>query len=465
MAMKLLMMMIYFFDNVDDGVVDEGATKGIVPSKGKKRNAPSNKENKATRREWDEFSSDEDELELPDSDEEGQVGRNMKTFKPEDMQNPIFKIGMKFALVELLRKAFTEYSIKQRVEIKMPTNDRSRVRAHCDAGCPWSLYASFDSRMQCFLIKSYVGDQICQKKWVLKKCTAAWLANKYVDKFRADQKMTLTNFGRTVQLELNLTPSRMKLCRARRLACNIIYGDEVEQFTQLWNYGHELRKTNPGSSLYLNLLNGYFSSLYVSLDACKRGFLTGCRPVIRLDGCHIKTKFGGQLLTAIGIDPNDCIFPVAMAVVEVESLASWKWFLETLKQDLGIENTTPWTIMTDKQKGLIPAVQQVFPNSEHRFCVRHLYLNFQGHFKGENLKNQLWACARASTVTRWNKEMEKMKVLNKDAYAWLEKMPPNTWVRAFFSEYPKCDILLNNTCEVFNKYILEARELPILSML
>jgi hypothetical protein len=74
--------MICFFDNVDDGVVDEGATKGIVLSKGKKRNAPSGKENKATRREWDEFSSDEDELELPDSDEEGQVGWNMKTFKP-----------------------------------------------------------------------------------------------------------------------------------------------------------------------------------------------------------------------------------------------------------------------------------------------------------------------------------------------------------------------------------------------
>jgi len=61
--------------------------------------------------------------------------------------------------------------------------------------------------------------------------------------------------------------------------------------------------------------------------------------------------------------------------------------------------------------------------------------------------------------------MDKMKLLNKDAHAWLEKMAPNTWVRAFFSEYPKCDILLNNTCEVFNRYILEARELPILSML
>lgn len=60
--------------------------------------------------------------------------------------------------------------------------------------------------------------------------------------------------------------------------------------------------------------------------------------------------------------------------------------------------------------------------------------------------------------------MERMKALNKDAYDWLEKMPPNTLVRAFFSEFPKCDILLTNNCEVFNKYILEARELPILSM-
>ncbi|CAN6218996.1 unnamed protein product [Urochloa humidicola] len=154
-----------------------------------------------------------------------------------------------------------------------------------------------------------------------------------------------------------------------------------------------------------------------------------------------------------------------MVVVEVESLESWKWFLETLKEDLGIENTFPWTIMTDKQNGLIPAVEKVFPEAEHRFCVRHLYSNFQGHFKGENLKEQLWACARSSTIEQWNQNMEKMKALNADAYAWLEKMPPQTWVRAFFSEYPKCDILLNNSCEVFNKYILEARELPILSML
>ena len=107
----------------------------------------------------------------------------------------------------------------------------------------------------------------------------------------------------------------------------------------------------------------------------------------------------------------------------------------------------------------------MFPESEHRFCVRHLYSNFQQHFKGENLKNQLWACARSTTVVRWNENMDKMKVLDQKAFEWLEKMPPNIWVRAFFSTYSKCDILLKNSCEVLNKYILDARKMPVLSML
>jgi hypothetical protein len=56
------------------------------------------------------------------------------------------------------------------------------------------------------------------------------------------------------------------------------------------------------------------------------------------------------LLTAVGVDPNNCIFPIAMAYVEVEEKDTWIWFLKTLKEDLGIDNTYPWTIMTDKQK-------------------------------------------------------------------------------------------------------------------
>ena len=67
----------------------------------------------------------------------------------------------------------------------------------------------------------------------------------------------------------------------------------------------------------------------------KRGFLRGCRPFVGLDGCHLKGKFGGQLLFATAKDGNDNIFPVAMVLVDQENKDSWIWFLEQFVDDIG----------------------------------------------------------------------------------------------------------------------------------
>ena len=113
-----------FSDNVDNTVIDQGVAKGKKISKGVVSRTRYNvMEADSSVRYWDAISTDEEELDLPESDEEGEVGKNLKSFGPEDMNNPIFKIGMKFPSVEVLRKAITEYSLKHRVHIKMPRND------------------------------------------------------------------------------------------------------------------------------------------------------------------------------------------------------------------------------------------------------------------------------------------------------------------------------------------------------
>ncbi|KAM0822853.1 hypothetical protein ACQ4PT_071245 [Festuca glaucescens] len=68
--------------------------------------------------------------------------------------------------------------------------------------------------------------------------------------------------------------------------------------------------------------------------------------------------------------------------------------------------------------------------------------------KGETVRQQLWACAKSTTVASFERNMAKLKEDNPGAHAFVEEMAPNTWCRAFFSDFPKCDILLNNTCEI-----------------
>ncbi|KAI5339770.1 hypothetical protein L3X38_019042 [Prunus dulcis] len=110
--------------------------------------------------------------------------------------------------------------------------------------------------------------------------------------------------------------------------------------------------------------------------ATKKGFIDALRPVIGLDTFHIKRQHPGQLLYAVGVDPNNGMYPIAYAVVEVENCATWTWFLELLAVDLGVENSNGYVFITYRQKGLIDAVGDMFPNSEHRHCLKHLHANF-----------------------------------------------------------------------------------------
>ncbi|KAB2603218.1 hypothetical protein D8674_004223 [Pyrus ussuriensis x Pyrus communis] len=102
-------------------------------------------------------------------------------------------------------------------------------------------------------------------------------------------------------------------------ALKIIEGKHAEQYTKLWDFAEEVKKTNPRSTVKVKLDRGRFQRIYMCLGACKEGFKSGCRPLIGLDGCHLKSVYGGQLLCAVDIDPNDETWVIAYAVVEIEN--------------------------------------------------------------------------------------------------------------------------------------------------
>ena len=66
----------------------------------------------------------------------------------------------------------------------------------------------------------------------------------------------------------------------------------TEHYGQLWDYAHEIRKANPGSTVKIdvNLManrSNEFRRLYVCFKALKDGWITGCRKIIGLDSCFL----------------------------------------------------------------------------------------------------------------------------------------------------------------------------------
>ncbi|XP_073015817.1 uncharacterized protein [Primulina eburnea] len=245
---------------------------------------------------------------------------------------------------------------------------------------------------------------------------------------------------RLIRRKCNVDVSKYKAYRPKKAALEKIKGKYEDQYLKLWDYCETVRKYNPGSKILVKRDHSYFvptfQRMYFSLQALKCGFLAGCRPVIGLDGCFLKTNYGGQLLVAIGRDGNENVFPIAMAVVQVENFDNWRWFISELLEDIGFER---WTFIGDRQKGLLETLNELAPECEHRFCVPHLYQNFARKHPGLELKGMLWAAASTTNKNEFAMWMKRIEAADRKtspnyetAAEWLNKIPPAHWARSHF---------------------------------
>lgn len=63
-----------------------------------------------------------------------------------------------------------------------------------------------------------------------------------------------------------------------------------------------------------------FEQFCLSFAAQIEGFIANCRPYIELNGYHLRGAYRGVLLTAVALDANNMIFPLAIAVVDSKNL-------------------------------------------------------------------------------------------------------------------------------------------------
>ncbi|CAL8122754.1 unnamed protein product [Prunus armeniaca] len=360
---------------------------------------------------------------------------NYRQWRRESMlRNPSFDIGMHFPNKSQFKEAVIHYGCKLGRKIWFKKNDKNRVRAACEEGCPFVIYASRIDESPTLVIKTMNLEHDCSVDQKLFWMNSTFMAEKYFNELRADPDWSVKGFTAAIQRDFGLEPSSQQIYRAGKKACTLNKCDFVDQFHKLHDYCEKLKKANPGSTVVLKTkMDGdqrRFHRLYICLDACKRGFIEGCMPLIGMDGAFIKGPHPGQLLAAVGSDGNNGMFPIAYAIVEIENKETWVWFIQHLIRDLRIENGHAYAFISDKQKGLSIAIAELIPNAEHRHCVRHFYNNFKGSHPGLTLKQILWDAARETTIPWWKCQMERIKMESEAAWKWLHPKPAQHWMKA-----------------------------------
>ncbi|KAL0298174.1 UNVERIFIED_CONTAM: hypothetical protein Sangu_3157000 [Sesamum angustifolium] len=414
---------VFWGDYVDWGENNVKTLRSLMRERRKKRKQEQqNKKGEGSSRANEQWFSDCEDEELKSvrgSDDEGD-GCTVWDERM-DMGKVDLAVGMKFETRAKFRDVMRDWAVRRGWDLKLVKNEKHLILATCKN--------EFENKQANY---KYIGKRL----------------ESFV---RDNPNESLQSLKNKVRRELQIEVSDYKVYRAKKYALELIRGDVKEQYARLYDYCHTVVKHNPASSLIMKLNKEVnppvLQRMYFCLKGMRDGFIEGCRPLIGLDGCFLKGLFKGQLLAAIGRDPNDNIYPIAVAYVEVEKYDSWEWFLNLLLRDIGSHNERGWAFISDRQKGLLEAIAELAPGAEHRFCLRHMYNNFKGKFKGQELKKMFWKAASTYNVNQHLKTMAEIqnmypkRVGEQTPYEWLAEIPPVHWARCFFPTKTRCDVL------------------------
>ncbi|XP_050285007.1 uncharacterized protein LOC126724565 [Quercus robur] len=262
---------------------------------------------------------------------------------------------MKFPNSKVFREALRKYAIKKPVDFKFKLNEK-KISVYCINECRWRCYASQLFGELTFEIKTFNPECTCPRSFKHSQVTSSYVTKKFMQKFDKNPNWKVAGVQHHVKQALEIDISYSQVYRAKKKVIDLITRDEQLQYEKLRDYAEMIRLNDKGSRVILQIemedenAQPKFKIMYIKYNAQKVGFLGGCRLIIGLDGCHLKGRFGGQILFAIARNANDNIFPVAFAVVEQKNNDSWVWFLQQFSDDIGNSGQLNLVFITDRQK-------------------------------------------------------------------------------------------------------------------
>lgn len=381
-----------------------------------------------------------------------------------------FVVGQEFPDVKAFRNAIKEAAIAQHFELRIIKSDLIRYFAKCATeGCPWRIRAVKLPNAPTFTIRSLEGTHTCGKNAQVghHQASVDWIVSFIEERLRDNINYKPKDILQDIHKHYGIIIPYKQAWRAKERGLAAIYGSSEEGYCLLPSYCEQIKRTNPGSiaEVFTTGADNRFQRLFVSFNASINGFLNGCLPIVSIGGIQLKSKYLGTLLSATSFDADGGLFPIAFGVIDVENDESWMWFLSEFHKALEIhaESMPQLTFISDGQKGIVDAVRRKFPNSSQAFCMRHLSESIGKEFKNSRLAHLLWKVAFATTTMAFKERMGEIEDVSSEAAKWIQQYPPSHWALVHFegTQYGH----LSSNIEEFNRWILEARELPIIQVI
>ena len=191
----------------------------------------------------------------------------------------------------------------------------------------------------------------------------------------------------------------------KRAALEAINGTDNDSYNALPKYCNVLSCNNPDSTIVLECTSEEGNSRFQHMFVC---YATSA---IRFSYCPPSpwSRWNLPQDEIQGYPSHRYQYRCQWIVISLGICCCWcrEWQQLVLVYPV-IEQHTPWflapqalTFVSDRQKGLLEGVANVFPDSPHGYCLRHLYEDMWKNFKHPKHKTFLWQALLAHAHPRY----------------------------------------------------------------
>ncbi|XP_022876785.1 uncharacterized protein LOC111394990 [Olea europaea var. sylvestris] len=195
-------------------------------------------------------------------------------------------------------------ALKDKLQFRVSRSSMKILTVVCaDSSCKWMLRASTVKQSAIFVIRKFSNVHTCSINFRSNEhrhATNSIIAKHIVGKLdNPNRSYDPSTIARDIERELGVQISYSKARRGKVVALHMLHGIPEDSFQRLSSYYHVLGENNPRTVTHIELdSRNRFHYFFLTFGASIRGYMQYLRPVVCIDGSHLKGPYKDTLLLA-----------------------------------------------------------------------------------------------------------------------------------------------------------------------